>query len=91
MIRLHGTVEYQDGETETFDTGSAALAEWELFALRNGFPIGANAPPMLSSLVVAHHALGVTEDFNSWRGRVIGVELETEGVPPTLPVHSVEA
>jgi hypothetical protein len=87
MIRLRGTIEYEGGRTETFETGSAALAEWELYAMRHGYPIAqGQAPPMLSALVIAHHALGVDEGFDVWRKSVIGVELETEGVPPTLPV-----
>jgi hypothetical protein len=91
MIRLHGAVEYEGGRTESFDTGSAALAEWELYALRHGYPVGEGAPPMLSMLVVAHYALGVSEGFDVWRKSVVGVELETEGVPPTLPTVSVGA
>jgi hypothetical protein len=89
MIRLSGTVEYEGGRTETFETGSAALAEYELYALRHGYPIGRDAPPMLSALVIAHHALGVSEGFDVWRKSVVGVDLKTpEGVPPTLPAAS---
>jgi hypothetical protein len=91
VIRLRGTIEYEGGATVTFETGSAALAEWELYALRHGYPLGENAPPMLSALVVAHFALGVPEGFDVWRKSVSGVDLETEGVPPTLPALSVEA
>ena len=85
MIRLTGTVEYEGGRTESFSTGPAALAEWELYALRHGYPIGDAAPPMLSALVIAHHALGVQEGFDVWRRSVEGVEMEAAGVPPTLP------
>ena len=89
MIHLRGTVEYEGGRTEDFETGSAAVAEWELFALRHGYPIGDGAPPMLSALVVAHHALGVQEGFDVWRRSVVGVDMEIpETVPPTLPVPS---
>ena len=84
MIRLRGTIEYEGGRTEDFETGTAALAEWELYALRHGYPMGEAAPPMLSSLVIAWHALGVSEGFDVWRRSVVGVELETEGIPPTL-------
>ena len=59
MLRLRGTIEYEGGRQETFETGTAALAEWELYAMRHGYPIGPAAPPMLSGLVIAHHALGV--------------------------------
>lgn len=86
MIRLRGTIQYSDGREETFETGTAALAEWELYALRHGYPIGADAPPMLSALVVAWTATanGTGEGFDAWRKRVSGVELETDAVPPTL-------
>ena len=76
---------YSGGREETFETGPAALAEWELFALRHGYPIGEGAPPMLSALVIAHHALGVEEGFDVWRKSVEGVEMDASGVPPTLP------
>ncbi len=90
MIRLRGTIEYEGGRIETFETGSAALAEWELYALRHGYPLGTDAPPMLSALVIAHHALGVPEGFDVWRRSVVGVELqEPEGIPPTLPAPSI--
>ena len=90
MIRLRGTVEYEGGRTEAFETGSAALAEYELYALRHGYPLGTEAPPMLSSLVIAHHALGVAEGFEVWRRSVVGVELEApEAVPPTRPVPTI--
>jgi hypothetical protein len=90
VIRLKGAVEYEGGRTETFETGSAALAEYELFALRHGYPIGKDAPPMLSALVIAHHALGVAEGFDVWRRSVVGVELEQpDSVPPTLPAPTV--
>ena len=86
MSRLRGTITYDGGRTEDFETGSAALAEWELYALRHKFPIGTDSPPMLSMLVVAHHALGVQEGFDVWRRSVLDIEMETEEVPPTLPV-----
>lgn len=88
MIRLTGTVEYEGGRTEEFSTGPAALAEYELYALRHGYPIGDAAPPMLSALVIAHFALGVEEGFEAWRKSVTGVEMDAAGVPPTLPVAS---
>ena len=87
MIRLRGTIEYDGGRQETFETGTAALAEWELYALRHGYPIGTAAPPMLSALVIAHHALGVEEGFDVWRKSVVGVDLE---VPETVnPIPTV--
>ena len=92
MIRLKGRVEYESGRVEEFETGTAALADWEMYALRHKFPIGADAPPMLSSMYVAYSALGIAEGFDVWRKSVSGIELETpEAVPPTLPAVSVEA
>jgi hypothetical protein len=85
MIRLKGTVEYDGGRTEHFETGPAALAEWELYALRHGYPLGEKAPAMLSALVIAHHALGVAEGFDVWRKSVVGVEMDAEGVPSFPP------
>ena len=90
MIRVHGTIEYGDGRLEEFETGSAAIAEWELYALRHGYPVGDERPPMLSALVIAHHALDVAEGFDVWRRSVLGIDLEVEGVPPTLPVATAE-
>lgn len=88
MIRLHGTIEYEGGRTENFEAGSAALAEYELYALRHGFPIGENAPPMLSSLVIAHHALGVEEGFDVWRRSVKNIEMDASAVDPIPGVPS---
>jgi hypothetical protein len=88
VIRLRGTVEYDGGRTVEFETGTAALAEWELYALRHGYPIGEKAPPMLSALVIAHHALGVEEGFDVWRKTVAGVDLDASAVDPTQAVPS---
>lgn len=84
MIRFHGKVEYEGGRVVEFECGAAALAEYELYALRHGYPVGVDRPPMLSALVMIHHALGVDEGFDVWRKSVQTVELEAEGVPPTL-------
>ena len=82
MITLTGTIEYEGGRSETFETGAAALAEWELYAMRHGYPMGEAAPPMLSALVIAHHALGIEEGFDVWRRSVQNVELDSATVPP---------
>ena len=59
VIRLSGTIEYTDGARSGFETGTAALAEWELYALRHGYPIGdGRAADARDALVVAHTALG---------------------------------
>jgi hypothetical protein len=84
-VRVRGTVTYEGGRTDTFEAGPPALAEWELYAMRHGFPIGEAAPPMLSMLVVAHHALGIEEGFDVWRKSVVDFDAETLEVPPTLP------
>lgn len=85
MIRLTGRVQFRDGRVVEFDTGTAAIAAYELYATRNGLPIGTAAPPMLTSLVIAHHAIGADEGFDVWVESVDGVELDSpEGavVPP---------
>jgi hypothetical protein len=85
--RIRGTVEYEGGRVDHFDAGSVALAEWELYAMRHGYPVGEGAPPMLSMLVVAHYALGIAEGFDVWRRSLVDVDFDTEEtVPPTLPV-----
>jgi hypothetical protein len=91
MIKLRGKIEYDSGQLVEFETGSAAIAEWELYALRHGYPVGTQAPPMLSMLVVAHYALGIAEGFDVWRKSVSGVELDTEALPPTLTAPTVVA
>ena len=90
MIRLKGTIEYEGGRSEQFETGSAALAEWELYALRHNYPIGDRSPPMLSMLVVAHYALGIKEGFDVWRRSVVDIEMDSDAVPPTLPAVGAE-
>ena len=87
MLELTGTVQYKDGAVVEFVTGTAALAEWELYALRHGYPLGTAAPPMLMALVVAWTATanGSGEGFDTWRARVAGVQMDTESADPTLP------
>lgn len=83
MIRFRGTVAYRDGSEVTFESGTAALAAYESYALRHGLPLGEGMPPTLGALVMAHHALGVPEGFDVWRETVDGIELEADGLPPT--------
>ena len=91
MIRIRGTVEYADGRTEAFTAGSAARAEWELYAHRHGLPI--DGSPILAALVIACYVLrGSLEGFELWRAEVVDVELEPADVvvPPTLREASGE-
>lgn len=91
MIRIRGQVEYEGGRVESFEAGSAALADWELYGLRHGYPIGEDRPPMLSLLYIAYTALGVSEGFDVWRKSVIGVEPDADEaavIPPTRQVAS---
>jgi len=95
VLRFVGKVEYVDGEIVEFKAGSRALAEWERYASRHKLGIGKESPPILSSLVIAHFALGIEEGFDAWVDRVDGIELAAEGgddaeVPPTPPVASTE-
>ena len=88
-MRVSGTITYEGGRTETFEAGAPALADWELYAMRHGFPIGEAAPPMLSMLVVAYHALGIEEGFDVWRKSVVDFDADVIEVPPTLPAPTV--
>lgn len=86
MIRLKGTVTYLDGREETFERGSAILVAWEAYARRHGIEGGIQQNPVTASAVVAHAALGITEGLDVWLRTVDGVDMESEGVPPTLAV-----
>lgn len=88
MIRLSGTVYYLDGREAPFDRGSAILVAWERYARRHGIAGGIEANAVEASAVVAHAALGVSEGFEAWLATVDGVDLESSGVPPTLPAVS---
>ncbi len=85
MIRFRGKVAYTDGREEDFETGSAALQAWEDYALRHGYPVGEGMPGTLGALMVAHYALRIEAGFDAWRVTVDGIELEADGLPPTLP------
>jgi hypothetical protein len=92
VIRIRGTVEYRDGRSEAFTAGSAARAEWELYAHRHGLPI--DGSPILAALVIARYVIaGTLEGFEAWRADVVDVELEPAddvAVPPTLREASGE-
>jgi hypothetical protein len=86
VIRLTGTIEHADGRLEQFTAGTSALMAYERYAIRNGLPIGADAPLMTMAHVVAWYATapeGV--GFETWAKGVTGVELDSEGIPPTPP------
>lgn len=86
---MWGRVVYVSGESADFTTGNAALAAWERYALARNYPIGAASPPMLSSLVIAHHALGLEQDVDAWADTVEDVELHhRDELPPTRPEPS---
>lgn len=83
MLKLRGTVAFTDGTEKTFETGTAALAAYEDYAIRNNLPYGEKMPATLAALVIAHFALEVPEGFAVWRKTVLGVEMEADGIPPT--------
>lgn len=98
MNRFHGKVTLVGGEELEFEAGNAALASWEKYAARNGLKTGKEAPPTISSLLIAHHALGVELGADAWMETVDGIELEfgeklpdgtvRAAVPPTEPAAS---
>lgn len=85
MLTFRGTVRYNNGTEVEFEGGTAALAAYEAYAVRNGYPVGDKMPPTLATLCIAWHSLHVKEGFDTWRGTVFGIEIDVEGVPPTLP------
>lgn len=89
MIRFRGTVLYLDGSEEELHAGTASVAAWERYALRHNYPTGKDAPAALSDMVVAHHALAISEPFDPWAERVLSIEIkQEEDVPPTEPTAS---
>jgi hypothetical protein len=88
MIRLKGTVTYLDGREDHFERGSSILVAWEAYARRHGIAGGMQENPITASHVIAHAALGISEGFDVWLPTVDGVDMESEGVPPTLAVAS---
>jgi hypothetical protein len=88
MLTFRGRVRFNDGNEVEFSGGTAALAAYEAYAVRNGFPVGEKMPPTLAALAIAHFCLHEKQGFDAWRQTVFGVELEADGVPPTLPEAS---
>lgn len=84
MFRFAGKVEYEDGTIEEFEAGNVAVAAWERYAVRHKMPMGKDAPPTLSSIVIAHHALGIEQGVDAWAESIVSIELAEKGaVPPT--------
>lgn len=81
--RFKGHVRLIDGTEHEFECGNAAVAAWERYAIRNKYPIGQDAPPILSSIVAAHHVLGIEEGVDAWAELVDEIEVEAIDVPPT--------
>jgi hypothetical protein len=80
VFRFTGRVQYADGSIAEFEAGNAALAAWERYAMRNKLPMGQDSPPTMSSLVIAHHALGVEQGIDAWIESVEGIELDADSV-----------
>jgi hypothetical protein len=88
LLGFEGRVVYLNGRApDAFTAGPAVVSAWELYALRNGYPVrGASVPALLMSLVVAFEAIGEgPEGFETWRRTVHTVELNAVNVPPTRP------
>lgn len=100
MLRFQGRLRFfGSDEIVEFAAGNAALAAWERYAIRNKMPMGKESPPLLSSLVVAHHALGIEQGFDAWAETVESIELDATDldgdgkpidVPPTHAAASTE-
>ena len=88
MIRLSGRVELRSGELVEWRAGTAAMAEWELYAHRHGYPTDPRAMASMSMLVIACYSIkGTTEGFEAWRADVVDVDVDVDlpaAVPPTL-------
>lgn len=87
-FKFRGAVHFVDGSTEEFEAGNAALVAWERYAMRHKMPMGKDSAPTLSSLVIAHHALGIATGIDAWIETIDGIDLEAddgkaEPVPPT--------
>lgn len=88
LLAFRGRVTYKNGRPPVdFEAGPATISAWELYALRNGYPVrGESVPPLLMSLVVAFEAIGEgPEGFETWRREVFAVTLEAVPIPPTPP------
>jgi len=84
LARGRGVVMYEDGTEEHFETSINAIAEYERYAVRNGLPMGTEAPPLTMALFTAYYALAKNgEGFDTWRARVVALETEPGEVPPT--------
>jgi len=95
MLRFVGKIGYTDGTEVEFEAGNAAMAAWERYAVRHGLPMGKDSPPTISSLVIAHYALGIEQGADAWMETVDSVECDVpdapdgaDAVPPTLEAAS---
>jgi hypothetical protein len=89
VLRFKGKVAYLDGREQDFEAGSASIAAWERYAMREGLPHGTDSPAAFSDLVVAHHAMAIADPLDAWIESVLSVELVQEkDVPPTAPSPS---
>lgn len=94
MIRYTGTVIYEDGRREPFETGIRGARAWELYATRHDLPLNPNPervdrfPVAQWRLVLAHAALAVELGVDAWADTVADVELDVSDVDPTLPALS---
>jgi len=71
MLTIRGTVIYKDGREEHLEGGAPALAAWDEYALRHGYPLNyGEAPQVLWQLVVLHGLTGTDEGFEVWRKQV---------------------
>jgi len=84
MVEFRGEILYRDGRTVEVRGGLPAVAAWEEYAHRNGFPTDLDAAPKsLANLVVLHALVGAEEGFEVWRQTVANFTLESDVVNPS--------
>ena len=92
MIRVSGTVTYNDQTTVEFAAGINVLAQWETYAQTRKIETDAQKSPMTWTLYVAYAALDLGKDecFDTLRKKVADVDLVADDADPTRADQSAE-
>jgi hypothetical protein len=104
VIRIEGTITYQDGRTETYEATQREIAAWERYALRNGLPTGmgtTSGPLVTMTRYLAYATVTRAADdpvsFEVWDAGVAEVDAPDPGeadqgaVDPTLTGRSADS